>query len=748
MGINIMKMNQHNVILRASAVAVRGTLLALAFLPAAHAADTEISQVTQPTNTLELGAVGVSRDSYAFGNYTGLNRQGVYGNANFDLRGGDTYNSGSAQRWRIIGNDLGLDSRSITGEVGDQGKFRFNFGYDQLPRLRSDSFQTPFTNPGSANLTLPAAALGTVDPTTTATTAPALHDYKVRSERQRYDLGMSVFLAPQWEFKASFRRDDQSGARLTGSTIGGSHAALILPAEFSTKTDQFKASIGYTGTQGRFNIGYSGSLFHNNTAAQRWDSPYSPALYFAGFGDTPLALGQMGSAPSNQAHHLSLSGGYNFSRTTQLTLSAAHGRLTQNQAFLPLDSSGTTSPANPASANAKVITTALNLKLTARPTRDLRLTGAYKYDDRDNQTPVSTYDWVNTDRTLGASNQNLNRPYSRKLNKVSLEADYALPMQTWLKGGFDRDAIKRTYTEVNNTTENSYRLELRNSASEVVSGRLGYVRSVRKVSDYDELASYKATYTAADVAAATPPGFLNLPGLRRFYIADRDRDQLRAAADFTASDALSFQTGLDYNRDNYAHSPFGLKEAKGWTLNLGANYAPSETFSVTGFYTYEDIRSRNDGRSFDDFPWPTASGSSPFDPAFGWMANHRDRVQTFGAGLKYKQLMAGKLDLGADLVVVHGATMISPSGQDIDAMRSVSMPDVISRTVALKLNGVYTLDKSSSIRAVYAYQRLQTKDWSTEGIGAALPEQMIGTNQVSPNYSVHVIGISYIYSYR
>ena len=735
-GMNSMKTNQRSFATRVSVTAVRGALITLALLPTAQAEDPATAELTRPTSTVEVGATNVSKGSYKFGEHNGLQKNGITAIGDIDLRGGAAFDSNSAQRWRITGNNLGLDSRSLNGEFGEQGKYRLTFGYDQLPWFRSDSFQTPFVNPGGNNLTLPAGWVpaGTTAGMTQLTSS--MHDYKVKSERRRYDLGFSAFFAPQWEFKASFRRDTQDGVRLVGATMFDPTQGVILPALFSTQTNQAEAGIAYTGAQGHFRIGYSGSLFSNDTRALTWENPYTLGL----------ATGQMGSAPDNQAHQLNFSGGYNFSRTTKLTLTASRGRQTQNQAFLPLDSSGTTSVANPASVNAKVITTALNLKLTARPIKDLHLAAAYKYDNRDNQTSVNTYDWVNEDSAGGVTNQNLNRPYSKKLKRINLEADYALPRQTWLKGGFDREEINRTFTEVNKTSENSYRLELRNSASEVASGRLGYVHSVRKVSSYDEFASFRATYTATDTAAY--PGFLNLPGLRRFNIADRDRDQLRAAADFTASDALSFQTGLDYNRDNYTHSPFGLKDAKSWTLNLGANYAPSEKFTATVFYTYEDIRSRNDGRAFDDpaaaDPWPQPS---PYDPAQNWTADQRDRVNTFGASLRYNKLMAGKLDLSAILTYTRSVTMIGVSGQNIDLIPTASMPDVTSRAMALNLNGLYAVDKNSSIRVLYMYQRLMTKDWATEGVGAASVPTMIGTNQVSPNYSVHVIGASYLYKF-
>ena len=58
-------------------------------------------------------------------------------------------------QWRVKGYDLGLETRSVTGEIDVQGKFRVNLGYDGLRRNRSDTYQTPFNGTGTNILTLP-----------------------------------------------------------------------------------------------------------------------------------------------------------------------------------------------------------------------------------------------------------------------------------------------------------------------------------------------------------------------------------------------------------------------------------------------------------------------------------------------------------------------------------------------------------------------------------------------------------------
>ena len=103
------------------------------------------------SGTLELGLGNVSKDSYKFGEYTGLNEQGGFliGNAAARLRGKD------ANYWNVDASNLGLDSRSLSAESGTQGKYRLFLKYDEIPHFISDSAVTPFIGSGGGSLVLP-----------------------------------------------------------------------------------------------------------------------------------------------------------------------------------------------------------------------------------------------------------------------------------------------------------------------------------------------------------------------------------------------------------------------------------------------------------------------------------------------------------------------------------------------------------------------------------------------------------------
>jgi hypothetical protein len=105
-----METNQKCFIARASVVAVRGALIAMAAMPIAYAADNTAdvtaAELTQQSSTVEVGVTNTSENSAKFGEYNGLEKQGAHANVGIDVRGGSSYDSESATRFRIKGTDL------------------------------------------------------------------------------------------------------------------------------------------------------------------------------------------------------------------------------------------------------------------------------------------------------------------------------------------------------------------------------------------------------------------------------------------------------------------------------------------------------------------------------------------------------------------------------------------------------------------------------------------------------------------
>jgi hypothetical protein len=82
-----------------------------------------------------------------------------------------------------------------------------------------------------------------------------------------------------------------------------------------------------------------------------------------------------------------------------------------------------------------------------------------------------------------------------------------------------------------------------------------------------------------------------------------------------------------------------------------------------------------------------------------------------------------------------------------------SFPDITSEMTDLRLTGIYALDKASSVRLAYWYRHLKSADWAYDAytnstLGVLAIQNFIGPGITSPNYNVHVIGVSYVYRWQ
>lgn len=897
---------------KATLIAVQGVLLALTMTPNVYAddsatVDSAVTELTKPVSKIELGVGSVSDRSFKAGEYTGLEDKDAYGIANIDLRGGDAYDSDGTLQYRLKGNNLGLENRDISAEIGEQGKFKFSFGYDELLRNRSDSYKTPFLGAGTNTLTLPSTwispyvsqgstsklnyrsldpALGSasyistagvltnpstaqVNNNTVARTAdlPLFHNVDLYTKREKYSGGFSYNIDSQWEFKTSMVHEDKNGFKPMGAlnmaTLPGTTStSSIIPDLIDQTTDQYNASLNYTG-EGKFlQAAYYGSIFKNHVGSMKWDNP---SQNINGGSSQGITQTTMSSAPSNEFHQFSLTGGYNFTPTTKLVMNGSYGRNTQNDAFINGTELLAVLPTN--SLHGLVVTEAFNIKLTAKPIKDLNFSGAYKFEDRNNQTPVNTYVFsdageVPSTTTNPFAGQNglssslkdnaniyANRAYSKKSNQINLDADYKLTQNQWIKGGYDFQKIDRqcdgtwyNCADATSTKENTLRAQWRMNVTDNLNGKVGYSFSQRTV-NYDPnawlafvpmanviplsgagtgatmsaysiiqqlglggfgpLASYVTPLQAGNLGiyypnnSAMPQSLYGsrndiheLPGMRRFNMADRDRNKLSASVNWQANDKLSLQGGLNFNKDDYNKSVYGLTSGQNWALNLDGNYALSDESSFGIFYNHEDQQSKSAGDSYSASAIGTSTyvgqranstvsggcyatvqaknNNAKIDPCLNWGNTMKDKVDTLGFSLNRKNLMAGKLDLGGDLVFSWARTNVDVSGgtyvnnplalaspapalttgtSAILFIPAGNLPTVRTDTVELRLNGKYTITKKASVRLLYSFLHMKAVDYAYDGMQYGTMATVMPTNEIAPSYNVHAIAASYIYTF-
>ena len=877
---------------RASAAGLSSTVLLLcASLPSAQAAeDPAVAALTQPSSSMDVGIGNVSEDSYKFGEYNGLEEKGGFVLGSLDLNGGGSYDSSSARRWRLRADNVGLKTSEADFSFRDQGRFSFNLGLGGLRHNISDSYSTPFVGAGSNSLALPSTwlkpvvpqlnnnvnfrsllpetGMGNVINSTGVLVGPtpaqqatldaivgadagAFNRFNLHTQRRHGELGFTANLRPDVLLTGSVRRETRNGYKPIGAVSSAvQENGSILPEHIDTTTDQFNLGIEYTNKRGFLKAGFYGSVFDNDVHSISWQDPANPAR-----------TASLSSAPSNRFHQVNLSSGYSFTRSTRLVADFSYGDARQNASLLADASLPLGLPRD--TANAAVVTRQANIRLTSRFSGNLSGFARYRYDARDNRTPVDTFVFYDVNLAPGAtasafnaalglapgtlaSNVNIysNRPQNRRQDQYTLGGDYTYGRQK-LSADLDWQKVARyclstwiNCADAPESRERALHLQWQGQLSDAIDARLGYARSERRV-DYNSnawlalvpmanvtpgapivgastsvygyltqngltgfgpLAGYPTTPLTGDAAIFSPNNNIvpqslygsrdnvsEIPGMRRFNLADRDRDRLRSSLGWQAGERLSLQAGFEYDRDEYAHSMYGLQQSSNWSASLEGAYVLNDRMSASAFYTREDMHTRAAGDSFgsnsntafvgragntlvDGSCYQTVqtrNNNAKLDPCLIWSARTHDTADTFGVSFTRRGLWAHRLDLNADLVYSDARTDIAVRGAsyannpyalagapvlaaDVPAtllIPAADLPSVVTRTLELRLAGNIALNKSSDLRLVYLYERSRVRDFAYEGLQFGTGTNYLPTLEQAPDYSVNVIAAHYRYRF-
>lgn len=648
--------------------------------PAGAAEVDEVTQLSKPESSVSVGAGYVSHDNQRFGQYTGLRDEGAHGILDFNLINRD---DDTGTWFKLDGRNLGLSDRELRFEHNRQGDWGYFVEFNQTPRY------SPYT------VTTRLSGIGTGDQAVNGESTA--RDVQLKTERRTTTFGFDKWLPAKFDFQVRFRHEEKDGSRLFGRT-----GTDFLAEPIDSTTRQLEATLGYTGERLQLTGGYYGGWYNN----------HNPALYASG--GTGSAYSPTGLPPDNESHQLHLAGGYSLSPTTRGTFKLAYARATQNDQFIVASLPGNDS------LNGRVDTTQLQLGLTARPVPKLSLLANFRYEDRDDKTPIRLYS------NLATATSTFNGFYEERSIKTmagKLEAGYQLPLGFRVIGGVDRDIKRRNVpswfsgalvavTMREKTDETAYRLQLRRSLSETVNGALSYAHSKRGGSDY--------------VTTVLNNGATGSNLMAPLHLADRERELWRLALDWAPSEPLSLQFAVEEATDLYPSRDFGPRNGKAQNYSLDAAYTLSEKWQASAWF------SRNDTRVGQATRCVSSTASCVTVPQ-NWSADLRNLGDAVGLGVRGKP--AGKLEVGANLQFSYDRgeyqiNAVMPSGV-------TPPPDTHYQLTSLKLFGNYALKKNTDVGVNYIYERWSTDDWTwtnwTYSDGTQVKQDAI--------QRVHIIGV-------
>lgn len=704
-------------------------------------------------NSIRLGAGYNSEDSFKMGQYSGLTESEAYAVSDFILGRADAYNADTARYWRIIGSNLGLETRRIEAAAGYQGRYGLSLSWQELPHYRFDNpVSTPFLNSGSSRQNLPEGWVGASGTSGLTLLQPSLHDISIRTDREKLTLNLDWQFNDTWSLNGEYRHENKNGSDSLGAIFGsngGNPRGAILAVPVDYETDTFNLMFNQEGNRHQASFFYRASLFNNSNRSQQWENPFNNPGWAPGAGFDDGAVGELALAPDNRFWQAGFSGVYRTGASSRFTGSLSVGEMRQDENFLPYSNVfSAQTPLPVSSLDGEINTLNAVLNFSTRLGRKANLRMRYTLDQRDNDTRIHLFQRIPGDAaSQGAvlsSNARLNRPYSFRNQKITFDTDYRLTSNSRFSLGYMLLDKNRDLVDVDRTREHTGNIKL--SLSSFLGGRawMQVLRSQRNGTAYISNQGFLNGHNPDFInTLAGNALFENDPLLRRFHLADRDRDQLSFNVNLAANDMLSVDVIGKLTRDDFPDSMIGLQKSdnRHLTINLdldagsnvhGYTYVTAEHFANT-----QQGYSRRGGGSPTPFYPPEVRL-----PGNNWWMETEDAVLTTGAGISW-QLMQEKLDLDLDISRSRANTKTSPFSTDL---AWDEFADIDSTHTSLSLEGNYHFPDQHKLGLRYRFEKYASRDFAFDNVAVDSLNNIILLGNASPNYSGHIIELTFVYT--
>lgn len=635
------------------------------------------------------------------------------------------------------GHDFIEEDQNYQARAGRYGKYYFEFEWDQIPHVFSNTGQLLHNRAGKGTFVLADIIQSTIQGggATVEDFASQVHpiDLELRRDKAKFEAKYTPI--PEWDFRFGYSNERMEGTRPFATTFGFTNI-VELPEPIEYRTHTITASAEYARKDWLLKFAYLGSLFDNETTTLVWDNPLRIDDAVGASSRGRLAL-----YPDNQAHNLELSGAVNLAGNTRLTGTVARGWRFQDEDFLPFTINSALAPFDSLaslptdSLDGEVKTWLLNLVVTNRFFKDWTFTGRYRLYDFDNDTPSIIFDqYIRTDQSVRQARRNL--PYEYTKQNAGVDVAWHISRALNLKLGWAWEGWDRKFRETDNTDEHTVGTKLGYNAAQGLFLRALYQHSWRTYDDYDSVAN------APSFPEDDPPA-PNLE-LRKFTQSTRERNRAELLVQLVPIDPLTLAFTYSLLDDAYRKSElFGLTKVRTHSYSFDVTYQLGKRVSLFVDFTREDINTK------------VKSWIRPFvDPADIWASRTRDLVHTFGAGVDVV-LIPDKLNMNTFFSQSYekGRERLegNPGGNPLGNI--ADYPDITHRLTQIGLNLNYHIRKNITAKLKYLYERYSETDflidvmkpWMGDVDSSTASSLFLGARV--PNYEAHIVGFLLNYKF-
>jgi hypothetical protein len=206
------------------------------------------------------------------------------------------------------------------------------------------------------------------------------------------------------------------------------------------------------------------------------------------------------------------------------------------------------------------------------------------------------------------------------------------------------------------------------------------------------------------------------PLMRKFNMADRDRDRLLLELDFMPVDGLGINFSYVKAKADYDKSPVGLQESKDKTYSINLNYVLAKKLRLYAFLTRDDI---------DADMLNTTDGAADL-----WRAVTHDKITTIGFGLSAD--INEKSSIGFDFISADSTGKIS-----VQTTANEDPFDPLKTDLKnAKIHFDRELNDHWGYKLYAEYEKYSSRDWAIDGLGVDGLDKVLTMGEQSPKYNV------------
>ena len=699
-----MKSTVHEHALLAGLTAVLGVTAAAADPPAPAAAatpDTSNWKCSQCPFTqgysgdTEAGVMYADGANAYSGQHTGIDHTGPYADA--DASGQWRDSAGSFIDYDL--KDLGLSSRQGSIEGGSEGSYELKLSYAGQPTRLYDTGATPFRINGD-DLTLPpdwAAAGSTAG---MSGLARDLEPMDLGYDRRTVALQARIFPGTPWTVFGEIKHEEKVGTDVTSASFLTD--ATQLPEPIDYVTNSMETGVTWSGHHASLELSYLGSWFDDDSALT-FDNPYLPIVP----GSTS---GMLALPPGNTLQQGTAAGTWQMPwLATVLSFSASLGRLSQNDAFVPVSTLPGSAGLLPAgSLNGNVHLSHFTAALSSQPLSGLMLRGHAAYDGHDDATMPLAVSYIVTDTFPGGTV--VSPRYSEDRTRLDGGADYSLVR--WLRigvgGKLDDNHYGPGQVLTSSREAQSWGLATLTPVDSF-SLTLKMGNGLRKVSSFN----------ADELPAAENPLML------AYDYAPRDRTFSTLTGSWAATSTLTWTFEGSTAKDDYRSTSLGLANVREQRVSTTIAWTPSETLSLYADAGYEYMYMLQNG----------AAGTAP------WAATDTEGFWNASAGGQWTPQERWTISLDY---------LLAPTYMDIDTVAGglqQPFPQNWSKLDSAHLDVSYRWTRALKVHLHYTRETFGSNDWALDGVGAATVPNLLSLGLQPYRDHMDLVGLTVRYEF-